>query len=71
MFTLFNMPLSKTENCKTPNLMMDIFPPSKRMSTYLVAFIVSDFRSITNLTNSHLKVGYILFHLETGQLVEQ
>jgi len=61
MFTLFNVPLTKSEKCdekcKSSELIMDIFPFTKRMSTYLVAFIISDFANITNLTSSGLKVS--------------
>ena len=58
MFTLFNMPLKKTALLKS-GLHIDMFPSTVRMSTYLVAFIISDFQNITNYTNSGLKVRKI------------
>lgn len=52
---LFNMPLASS----TPisGLMLDKFQQSVKMSTYLVAFIVCDFDSITNKTKAGTDVS--------------
>ncbi|XP_062985643.1 endoplasmic reticulum aminopeptidase 1 [Elgaria multicarinata webbii] len=53
---LSNMPLVKSINIKE-NLLEDHFEISVKMSTYLVAFIVSDFKSVTKMTSRGIKVS--------------
>ncbi|XP_044302161.1 endoplasmic reticulum aminopeptidase 1 isoform X2 [Varanus komodoensis] len=53
---LSNMPLVKSINIKE-NLIEDQFEISVKMSTYLVAFIVSDFKSVTKMTSRGIKVS--------------
>ncbi|KAK3789885.1 hypothetical protein RRG08_060438 [Elysia crispata] len=51
--TLFNMPLLKSSSYgDSPQLMLDEYPPSVKMSTYLVAFIVCDFKNISATTSA-------------------
>ncbi|NWJ10077.1 ERAP1 aminopeptidase, partial [Crypturellus undulatus] len=53
---LSNMPLVKTVNI-TPSLVEDHFDTSVKMSTYLVAFIVSDFKSISKISSHGIKIS--------------
>ncbi|XP_048359352.1 endoplasmic reticulum aminopeptidase 1 [Sphaerodactylus townsendi] len=53
---LSNMPLVRSVNVME-GLLEDQFEISVKMSTYLVAFIVSDFKSITKLTSRGIKVS--------------
>uniref|UniRef100_A0A8D0GG12 Aminopeptidase n=1 Tax=Sphenodon punctatus TaxID=8508 RepID=A0A8D0GG12_SPHPU len=53
---LSNMPLVKSVNI-TDWLIEDHFDISVKMSTYLVAFIVSDFKSISKMTTRGVKVS--------------
>ncbi|KAL1783790.1 endoplasmic reticulum aminopeptidase 1 [Sigmodon hispidus] len=51
-----NMPLVKSENV-AKGLIEDHFDVTVRMSTYLVAFIISDFKSVSKMTKSGVKVS--------------
>ncbi|NXS53458.1 ERAP1 aminopeptidase, partial [Brachypteracias leptosomus] len=53
---LSNMPIVKSVNL-TPWLVEDHFDTTVKMSTYLVAFIVSDFKSISKITSHGVKVS--------------
>ncbi|XP_010196291.2 endoplasmic reticulum aminopeptidase 1 [Colius striatus] len=53
---LSNMPVVKSVNI-TPWLVEDHFDTTVRMSTYLVAFIISDFESISKVTSHGVKVS--------------
>ncbi|XP_061115379.1 endoplasmic reticulum aminopeptidase 2-like [Conger conger] len=53
---LSNMPRIQTVEHED-GLVEDIFDKSVRMSTYLVAFVVSDFRSVSATTSSGVKVS--------------
>ncbi|ESO89719.1 hypothetical protein LOTGIDRAFT_218512 [Lottia gigantea] len=53
--TLFNMPLKSSEN-QANGLIVDHYETSKRMSTYLVAFVVCDFGHIHKTTKDGVKV---------------
>ncbi|NXJ98090.1 ERAP1 aminopeptidase, partial [Corythaixoides concolor] len=53
---LSNMPIVKSVNI-TPWLVEDHFDTTVKMSTYLVAFIVSDFKSISKVTNHGVKIS--------------
>ncbi|XP_052557472.1 endoplasmic reticulum aminopeptidase 1 isoform X1 [Tympanuchus pallidicinctus] len=53
---LSNMPLVKSVNIASW-LVEDHFDTSVKMSTYLVAFIVSDFKSISKVTNRGVKIS--------------
>ncbi|KAM6229993.1 endoplasmic reticulum aminopeptidase 1 [Porphyrio hochstetteri] len=53
---LSNMPIVKSVQV-TPWLVEDHFDTTVRMSTYLVAFIVSDFKSISKITNHGVKIS--------------
>ena len=64
-----NMPSKTIASKRESNMIKAEFTTSVRMSTYLVAFIVSDFVSVTGQTKSGLQVRsnevpsqYILFH---------
>ncbi|XP_050726718.1 endoplasmic reticulum aminopeptidase 1-like isoform X3 [Eriocheir sinensis] len=48
--TLFNMPLQNTVPVEGTDIVIDEFEVSKVMSTYLVAFVVCDFKSVKNMT---------------------
>ncbi|GFO20234.1 aminopeptidase n-like protein [Plakobranchus ocellatus] len=51
--SLFNMPLMTSEPYgESPNLILDKYNPSPKMSTYLVAFIVCDFKNVSALTRA-------------------
>ncbi|MED6262878.1 Endoplasmic reticulum aminopeptidase 2, partial [Ataeniobius toweri] len=54
--SLSNMPVIKTTQLNR-NLLEDQFAPSVTMSTYLVAFIVCDFKSVSATTSSGVKVS--------------
>ncbi|XP_067424570.1 endoplasmic reticulum aminopeptidase 1-like isoform X3 [Emydura macquarii macquarii] len=53
---LSNMPIVKSVNV-ADGLVEDHFDVSVKMSTYLVAFIVSDFKSVSKMTTSGIKVS--------------
>ncbi|XP_064358974.1 endoplasmic reticulum aminopeptidase 1-like isoform X1 [Dromaius novaehollandiae] len=53
---LSNMPIVKTVNIASW-LVEDHFDTSVKMSTYLVAFIVSDFKSVSKITNHGIKIS--------------
>ena len=64
--SLFNMPRSKTVPYdEGKNLVKDVFQSSVPMSTYLVAFVVCDYATLTNHTKRNTKVQY-LFGYKTG-----
>ncbi|XP_028270660.1 endoplasmic reticulum aminopeptidase 2 [Parambassis ranga] len=54
--SLSNMPVVKTVEVND-GLLEDQFAPSVRMSTYLVAFVVCDFKSVTAKTSSGVQVS--------------
>ncbi|XP_069608173.1 endoplasmic reticulum aminopeptidase 1-like [Ranitomeya imitator] len=51
-----NMPIVKTEHVDN-GLLEDHFDVTVKMSTYLVAFIVSDFKSISQITHHGVKIS--------------
>ncbi|XP_063176496.1 endoplasmic reticulum aminopeptidase 1-like isoform X2 [Chroicocephalus ridibundus] len=53
---LSNMPIVKSVNL-TPWLVEDHFDTTVKMSTYLVAFIVSDFKSVSKITSRGVKIS--------------
>ncbi|NWS76330.1 ERAP1 aminopeptidase, partial [Crotophaga sulcirostris] len=53
---LSNMPVVKSVNI-SPWLIEDHFDTTVKMSTYLVAFIVSDFKSISKITSHGVKIS--------------
>ncbi|XP_008943158.1 PREDICTED: endoplasmic reticulum aminopeptidase 1-like, partial [Merops nubicus] len=53
---LSNMPLVKSVNL-SPWLVEDHFDTTVKMSTYLVAFIISDFKSISKITSHGVKIS--------------
>ncbi|KAK3598030.1 hypothetical protein CHS0354_042397 [Potamilus streckersoni] len=55
--TLFNTPLNRSEVYEKGSLMVDHFEKSVDMSTYLVAFVVCDYKNVTSLTKGNVKVG--------------
>uniref|UniRef100_A0A3B3H2I0 Aminopeptidase n=1 Tax=Oryzias latipes TaxID=8090 RepID=A0A3B3H2I0_ORYLA len=54
--SLSNMPIVKTVELHG-GLLEDHFAPSVKMSTYLVAFVICDFKSVTATTASGIKVS--------------
>ncbi|XP_035494571.1 endoplasmic reticulum aminopeptidase 2 [Scophthalmus maximus] len=54
--SLSNMPVVKTVEL-SDGLLEDWFAASVKMSTYLVAFVISDFRSVTATTSSGVQVS--------------
>lgn len=62
--SLFNMPLLNSTAYKGSELLMeDKFETSVKMSTYLVAFVVCDFASLTNYTKSGVMVTtFLILH---------
>lgn len=57
---LFNTPLKTSKPYKgSSDLLLDTFETTVSMSTYLVAFVVSDFVSISNTTSKGTKVGFL------------
>ena len=54
-----NMPHEKTT--KEGDFMIDHFQKSLKMSTYLIAFVVSDFEFTETKTKNGLKVSFICF----------
>lgn len=52
---LFNMPLKETKDIEN-GLKQDNFQRTVKMSTYLVAFIVCDYKSITSYTKNNVTV---------------
>nr|XP_060617795.1 endoplasmic reticulum aminopeptidase 1 [Anolis sagrei ordinatus] len=65
-FALSNMPLVKSINLKEW-LLEDHFQTSVKMSTYLVAFIVSDFKSVSKSTTRGVKVSVYAVPHKIGQ----
>jgi len=55
-FTLFNMPLQSTSDYDK-GLKKDEFQTTVKMSTYLVAFVVCDYKHITLQTDSNITVS--------------
>ncbi|XP_033100847.1 endoplasmic reticulum aminopeptidase 1-like [Anneissia japonica] len=53
--TLFNMPLNHTE--PYGDNVLDVFQTSLKMSTYLVAFVVSEFKNKTYMVRENLEIG--------------
>ncbi|GLH03164.1 Aminopeptidase, partial [Gryllus bimaculatus] len=54
---LSNMPLIITQNIEgLPDWVMDEFDVTKRMSTYLVAWAVTDFQCVNSLTDGRIRV---------------
>ncbi|NWH58586.1 ERAP1 aminopeptidase, partial [Geococcyx californianus] len=64
--TLSNMPIVKSVNI-SPWLVEDHFDTTVKMSTYLVAFIVSDFKSISRITNHGVKISVYTVPDKTDQ----
>ncbi|XP_076825542.1 endoplasmic reticulum aminopeptidase 1-like isoform X2 [Clavelina lepadiformis] len=54
--TLFNMPIESTNDYEG-GLKIDNFGSTVKMSTYLVAFIVSDFQNVSNVTAGGVEVS--------------
>uniref|UniRef100_A0AAX7THQ6 Aminopeptidase n=1 Tax=Astatotilapia calliptera TaxID=8154 RepID=A0AAX7THQ6_ASTCA len=54
--SLSNMPVIKTVEV-SGDLLEDQFAPSVQMSTYLVAFVICDFKSVTGTTSSGVQVS--------------
>ncbi|XP_061585050.1 endoplasmic reticulum aminopeptidase 2 isoform X2 [Cololabis saira] len=54
--SLSNMPIVNTVDIND-GLLEDQFAPSVKMSTYLVAFVICDFKSVTATTSSGVKVS--------------
>ncbi|KAL3886465.1 hypothetical protein ACJMK2_026450 [Sinanodonta woodiana] len=54
---LYNMPLNRSEVYEKGSLMVDHFEKSVDMSTYLVAFVVCDYKNVTSHTKGNVKVS--------------
>ncbi|XP_045130839.1 endoplasmic reticulum aminopeptidase 1-like isoform X6 [Portunus trituberculatus] len=54
---LFNMPLQDSVPLQDTGLVMDSFEESKIMSTYLVAFVVCDYKSVSNMTRHNISLS--------------
>lgn len=54
--SLSNMPLVSTSEV-SGGLLEDLFAPSVKMSTYLLAFVICDFKSVTAKTSSGIQVS--------------
>ena len=54
--SLFNTPLVNTTQYQG-DLWLDEYSPSPRMSTYLVAFVICDFKNITSHTKDGVQVS--------------
>lgn len=64
---LSNMPVSKSA-VLSDGWVKDEFKPTPIMSTYLLAFVVADFRSRERATDSGLTVRYISMQYQTCPL---
>ena len=51
--TFSNMPLARSEQTSSVEWVKDIFERSVPMSTYLVAYVISDFKAIAMLSPKH------------------
>ena len=51
--TFSNMPLARSEPTSSDDWIKDVFERSVPMSTYLVAYVISDFKAIAALTPKH------------------
>lgn len=54
-FALFNTPVQWSETLAN-DLIIDHFNVTVKMSTYLVAFVVCDYKNITSFTNRGVQV---------------
>ncbi|GAB6025285.1 hypothetical protein CHUAL_010702 [Chamberlinius hualienensis] len=54
--SLFNSPLNQTVNLKD-NLLLDIYQKTVKMSTYLVAFVVCDYKNVSKMADNQVKVS--------------
>ena len=58
MKAVSNMPLNKTEDIVGSDYKMDTFETSVQMSTYLLAFLVSDFTYTENMNDPTYKIWH-------------